>query len=149
VKYQASCLKVVQHWSCQIIRLNNVLVSLSGCSGITLSLICLRSVAYGMSSRIRIGAQFVRASSRPSGIGAGSSRGGAGTVGNNGLGSTRSGAGAARGSSHSSRRLGSLCRAGLRAAHGGPRCASRRLPRAGCPAMLDLFLHAWDELDDI
>jgi hypothetical protein len=30
---------------------------------------------------------------------------------------------------------------------GGSRCALRQ-PRAACPAMLDLFLHVWDELDD-
>jgi hypothetical protein len=39
-----------------------------------------------------------------------------------------------------------LPRAAIRA-----RGASRsilRQPRAACPAMLDLFLHAWDDLDD-
>jgi hypothetical protein len=50
------------------------------------------------------------------------------------------------------RDFGASSRGALRgnAKRGGVRGArsALRQPRAACPAMLDLFLHVWDELDD-
>jgi hypothetical protein len=89
-----------------------------------------------MSARSRLSAGCARAfargaPARSTGLGAGTGAGAAGS------GSPRL---------QSRRAYRALSRAAMRARPGAR--ATLRQPRAACPAMLDLFLHAWDEFDD-
>jgi hypothetical protein len=99
-----------------------------------------------MSAGARAGPAFARAFARRATRGAGPLSGNASGGGSSGAGGARAGHTAAAARGRARRDLRALPRASLQLRN-GPRALLRH-PRAACPAMLDMFLHAWDDLED-